>query len=204
MQELKPDQFARLADAENYGKLWGMVQSFPKPYNFLVAGGAIRRTITGEKLEDGDIDLFHRTQKDHDEYKEKLKSHKGFKLISEKEHVDSFEYTFGNHKYEVQLIKIRFYPDAPILLDSFDYTIAQFAMDPNGPRFFCGDFSLYDLGRKRLAVNKIIYPLSSMRRLIKYTRQGYYACNGCLQTYINDLREIPEADFKDRNITYVD
>jgi hypothetical protein len=44
-----------------------------------------------------------------------------------------------------------------------------------------GEYALLDVMRKRIVINKITYPVSSLRRLIKYTHQGYYACNGCLQ-----------------------
>lgn len=206
MQELTNVQFSRIANDKNYGQLWSIVQHLPNPHKFLVAGGAIRRTISGEKLEDGDIDLFFTNEKDHNEYKEILKksSRLNIKLVSEKEHVDTFELQWQNTKYEIQLIKIRYYPDAASLLDSFDFTIAQFAMDPIGPRFFCGDFSLYDLGRKRIVINKLLHPLSSLRRLIKYTKQGYYACNGCLAGYLEDVRNIPKSEWQNAKITYID
>jgi hypothetical protein len=204
MQTLSVEQFQRIANPDNFKKIWDLSRALPISQSFLIAGGAIRRTITGEKLEDGDIDLFFTNEKDHNAYKNILRDRQDFKLISEKDHVDTFEWTYAGTKYEVQLIKIRFYPNAAALLDSFDFTIAQFAMDPNGPRFFCGDLSLYDLGRKRIVLNNLNYPLSSLRRLIKYTKQGYYACNGFMQTYLEEIRKIPDVDFKDRNITYVD
>lgn len=204
MQTLNATQFNRIANDKNYSELWNVVQWLPKPHNFFVAGGAIRRTISGESLKEGDIDLFFRTDKDRQKYEIELSERKDFKLIADKEHVSTYEHVHNKDKYEVQLIKIGYYTDASSLLDSFDYTVAQFAMDPNIPEFYAGDFSLYDLGRKRLAVNKITYPVASLRRLIKYTSQGYYACNGCLQEYVNELREIPDADFKNRKISYVD
>jgi len=78
----------------------------------------------------------------------------------------------------IQLIRAIYPTDADDLLDKFDFTICQLAYD--GETVTVGKFTLWDIARKRLAVHKITHHVSSLRRLLKYTSQGYYACTGCL------------------------
>lgn len=50
----------------------------------------------------------------------------------------------------------------------------------------------WDLGRKRLAAHKLSYATASMRRLIKYTRQGFTACAGCMADMLEQVVASPE------------
>jgi len=71
----------------------------------------------------------------------------------------------------------------------------------DGTTLTVGDFTLWDLGRKRLAVHRITFPVSSMRRVLKYTRQGFYACNGALNSLLRATADNPELR---TDIAYVD
>lgn len=93
-------------------------------------------------------------------------------------------------EYDIQLIEKRFFADAEELINYFDFTICQFVTD--GTTLLCGDFSLWDLGRKKLVVNKITYPVSSMRRMIKYANQGFYVCNGSMVQFLQQVVEDPQ------------
>jgi hypothetical protein len=62
---------------------------------------------------------------------------------------------------------------------------------------------LWDLGRKRLAIHKVTYPVATMRRMIKYTRQGFNACAGCMATLLRETATSPEA-MASLDIAYVD
>lgn len=95
-----------------------------------------------------------------------------------------------NKVYKVQLI-CRDYANPVERLESFDFTISQFALVPDFPKtlnndstpgldIYFGNYSFMDLQNKKLAINKMTYPVSTLRRLIKFTNRGYYACNGCL------------------------
>jgi len=59
------------------------------------------------------------------------------------------------------------------------------------------------LGRRKLAVHKISYPVATMRRLLKYTKQGFTACAGCLQSILKETASSPEA-MSQLDIEYVD
>jgi len=102
---------------------------------------------------------------------------------------------------DVQCIRFSFYQSAEAVIDSFDYTICMLAFD--GATLTLGDFTLWDLGRKRLAIHKITYPVATMRRMLKYASQGFTACKGCLATILTETANQPELR-QQLNIEYVD
>lgn len=164
-----------------------------------IAGGALRRTLLGQEPE-SDFDFFFRDQGQLDTFRRDLEA-RGFKLVKETEHHVEFLGNAGDHKVQVQLIRFAFYADAAAVIDSFDFTICQFSYD--GKTLTCGDHALWDLGRRRLAVNKITFPLSTMRRVLKYGTQGFIACSGALTTVLTSVADNP-ALRETLTIEYVD
>lgn len=148
-----------------------------------ICGGAIRRTINKENL-DSDFDFFFNSELQAIEFVINIKVSPLIKVISEKENEFnvSLQLEILDKKIEVQVIKMSYYKSIEDCLDSFDFTICQFGYD--GENLVCGDTALYDLGRKRLMLNKLTYPVASFRRVLKYTKQGYYACSGFMQEFL--------------------
>lgn len=157
-----------------------------------LAGGALRRTLLRQEP-DSDFDFFFRDAEQLAEFAAIL-DRKGMEKIRETEHHLHYRGRVGadGMLIDVQLIRFAFYADAHAVIDSFDFTICQFAFD--GLNLTTGDYALWDLGRKRLAVHKLTYPLSSMRRVLKYGAQGFKACNGCLQALLRATAENPALD----------
>lgn len=146
-----------------------------------LAGGAIRHALSGGTLTDEtDFDYFFSSEGGYNQAVERAEA-KGWTLS--KTTPNHSEYLVTNPDaplpYRVQLIKAVYAASCTDLIDRFDYTICQFAVDTDGI-LWCGDHSLWDLARKRLAVHRITFPVSSLRRLLKYTSKGFYACSGCL------------------------
>lgn len=164
-----------------------------------LSGGALRRTLMQQEPE-SDFDFFFRNADQLASFTAWLDAN-GFEKARETEHHVHYRGRAGDAQVlvDVQCIRFAFYADAQAVIDSFDFTICQFAFD--GVEMICGDFALWDLGRKRLAVNKITFPVSSMRRVLKYGAQGFKACNGCLQAILRATAENPEIDMV---TTYVD
>lgn len=166
----------------------------------VLCGGAIRRAILKQPL-DSDFDFFFCPFVESDKYScetskqiiNGILTTQGFKL----KYSNHFNETWCNKDIKIQLIK-KEYGSIEDILNSFDFTICQFAI--LGDVLYTGPYSLWDLGRKRLVVNKITYPLASMRRVIKYTKQGFYACDGCLATIMESAIDNP--DWQD--IKYID
>jgi len=176
-----------------------------------LAGGSVRRTFEGQKL-DSDFDFFFRDEKSMDDFIKKLEG-RGANLLKENDknkmfilpsEVEEHEIEGFDGKYipelKIQCINFEFFPDIQAVIDSFDFTICMFAFD--GTDFFIGDFSLWDLSKKRLVINKISYAVSSMRRLIKYTNQGFTACGGCLTQLLSEVAANPAIINSD--ILYID
>ncbi len=159
-----------------------------------LAGGACRRFALGSD-ELSDFDMFFKDQGQADAYMAGLLE-KGFSEIYRNE----FNVTFRLEEWKVQCIIINFFPTVEAVIDSFDFTICQFATD--GVSLFCGDYALFDLCRKRLAVHKITYATSSVRRIIKYAGQGYKVCNGCIAAILNAVAADPSV--VNANVEYID
>lgn len=78
----------------------------------------------------------------------------------------------------IQLIKLVWYTGPEHVIDSFDLTVSQVVstnvhihMHPLAPM---------DIQRKRIVLHRMQFPASTLRRVIKYTSKGYYACAGSL------------------------
>lgn len=165
-----------------------------------LAGGAIRRTLIGHAM-DSDFDFFFASA-------DALKAWEGrlpysLKLVRETEHHKHYRGTIEGSELpiDVQAIRFKFYETAEQVIDSFDYTVTMFCLD--GTSLVTTPYALWDLGRKRLAVHRITYPVATMRRLLKYTKQGFTACSGCLQSILTETVASPEA-MGQLDITYID
>lgn len=166
-----------------------------------LAGGSLRRTLLGQEP-DSDFDFFFKNSEQLDQFA-KLCEKIGLEKTSDKDHYLQFEGIVSGSKLpvKVQAIRFAYYQSAEEVIDSFDFTICQFAYD--GVSLICGDTALWDLGRKRLAVHKITFALSSMRRILKYSSQGFYACPGAMISLLKAIPENPSL-LNQLSIKYVD
>lgn len=165
-----------------------------------MAGGAIRRTLIGHAL-DSDFDFFFKSAEALAEWEGGLPS--GLRLIRETEHHKHWRGTIAGSDLpiDVQAIRFRFYETAEDVINSFDYTVTMFVLDDDD--MVTTPYALWDLGSRKLAVHKITYPVATMRRLLKYTKQGFTACAGCLQSILKETAASPEA-MGQLDIEYVD
>ena len=155
-----------------------------------VAGGFIRRWWNNLK-QDSDIDLFFKSQQDYDVVIKRL----------EPLTIAPAKITETNQMYElkvtdawtikVQAIKHKFYPSMEDLLDSFDFTICQFGF--NGQNIVMTNEALIDSQRTRLVPHKIQFGASSLRRIVKYTQQGYFLCAGAATEFLKQVSANPKT-----------
>lgn len=164
-----------------------------------LGGGALRRTLLGQEPA-SDFDFFFRDQEQLAAFTSALEA-RGFGKVKETEHHIQYRGRAGAEMRDVQCIRFAYYANAAEVIASFDYTICMLAFD--GEHITVGDYTLWDLGRRRLAINKITYPVSTMRRMLKYTSQGFTACAGCLATILRTTAESPDL-LNNLGITYVD
>lgn len=169
----------------------------------ILSGGAIRRVIMNEKPSDYDFFFY---SKPHMENWISTLSPDFHKTKETKHHHEFVGKIEGIEKpVKIQAIHFKYYDTPEEIIDSFDFTICMFAI--NGDELIITPEALYDLGRKRLAINKLTYPVSTMRRLLKYKDQGFTAYNGCLTNLLEHtiLLSTTDPKFHDSlETTYVD
>jgi hypothetical protein len=194
------DFLQRFIDAPDECQFFKVLTALPQPHQDgpWIAGGALRRTLQQQPLE-SDVDYFFRDAEQKQTFHDALLGNGGW-LISEKEHATTFGVKHEHNTVIVQAVTMAYYPSVEAVLDSFDFTITQFAYD--GADLICGPHSLWDLARKRLALHKLTFGVSTVRRLIKYTRQGFTACGGVLASILEETVAHPEVI--NREVTYVD
>lgn len=205
------DVFAQRYDLDT-SALYEVLDLLPKlGKGVWVAGGAIRRILQKKPI-DTDIDFFFSSEDKRDEFEQYLITTLGedVEKISSNNHQTTYKLTITEHDdlsedffekdYKIQLVHMNYYKDVEECLDSFDFTITQFAYD--GTHLYCGEYSLWDLANNKLVIHKLTYGLSSFRRVIKYTKQGYNACSGMLTDFLNKIAANP--DLIQSDIEYVD
>jgi len=167
-----------------------------------IAGGAIRDTLQGLPIT-SDIDYFVRNKEEKERFIQEMSiEHLRAEKISENDHNITWMVPIPkrDEKIKVQLIIINYYETLEDVLDTFDFTITQFGYD--GTTLVCGEYSLWDLARRRLAIHKVTYGVSTVRRMMKYMQKGFTACGGCISTLLLEISSNPskiEAD-----IQYID
>lgn len=164
-----------------------IIDSLPKiGGGVFLAGGSLRRVISGITTKDSDFDFFFKSETDCIEFDKKL-IESGF-VIKYKNDKNT---TYERDGIKVQSIYFQYFDSPQAVIDSFDFTICQLAYD--GEYLYAGEYTLWDIARKRLVVNKISFATSTVRRLIKYAKQGFTACSGCISEILKAVVVNPET-----------
>jgi hypothetical protein len=158
------------------------LERLPKvdPVGPWVAGGSVRRTLLGEKLEGTDFDFFFRNEKQYKEFHEDMVENDFSFVRSENEHNTTYTVPSGGYQ---EFTRERLGEEYPV-------------------RVWMSDFALYDAARKRLVPHKITYATSSVRRLLKYADQGYTVCQGCIGELLDQVAANPRII--EAQIQYID
>lgn len=176
-----------------------------------IAGGSVRRLVS-RLPQDSDFDFFFRDETQFDAFCDEMK-----KLGATRENESDFNVTFelpaakakpidedqfepGGPPLKVQAIRVAFFDDLDACVDSFDFSICQCGYD--GSDLVFGPWTLFDIANKRLVPGRLTYGASSLRRMIKYARQGFTICGGGLADMLEQVVERPEII--QRDVVYVD
>jgi RNAse (barnase) inhibitor barstar len=174
-----------------------------------IAGGAVRNTLQGASL-DSDWDFFFADEAQCSKFEDELIG-MGASLLTKTEMNSTYilptvipEGTEGDGVYlpemKIQVIKFKYYKNAEEVIESFDFTLCQFAYD--GKNITVSPFALWDVARKKLVPAQLSYAASSLRRMIKYARQGYTICGGGLADLLEQVVANPTIIHAD--IKYID
>jgi hypothetical protein len=163
----------------------------------ILAGGAVSALINPE-LPVNDYDIFFTHSNVDgvlklDEYKrvKSILEENSFDLIFECPAKELFSYRKGDIK--IQLITKSVYYDVGTLLNSFDFHPCMCAYNVDGLHVH-SKHVIKCCMKKELDTWYISYPVSSLRRMLKYQKKGFYATNNCLKTIVSNIKSLNLSD----------
>jgi hypothetical protein len=164
--------------------------------------------FTGDAAFEATLDLLLNAQKEDDD----LWAWKGYTLSSQtqpavlKSNLKDLRFVQFVHpkRPPIQLIKLVWYEDPEHVIDSFDLTVAQFATD--GRDLIFNPMAPTDLANKRIVLHRMQFPASTLRRLIKYSKKGFFACPGALERIASEIYTtmISHPELNSREFVYID
>lgn len=152
------------------------------PTDCWVAGGAVRDFFSkGYVSYQGDYDLYFKNKDNADKVERLILGD----TVKESVIKSNPEIIFKSNLltriiYEgkrLDLVK-RYFPSMEDTIDAFDFTVCCCAT--NGEEIKVHPTFFADLAKKRLVINKIFYPLSTLQRVQKYIKKDFTICNGGL------------------------
>lgn len=140
-----------------------------------VAGGSLLRTYTGMPL-DSDIDLFFSSESMMQEYVNNIIQGSMFGKYTTKDYIvtewhQSLTVSYLNRDWKIQCVSFVYFKDIVELFSSFDFNICMWAYD--GENVHTCETTVDAVNSKTIKINKINYPSVTLKRLVKYMRQGY-------------------------------
>lgn len=162
-----------------------------------VAGGCVRDYFSIGKLT-SDIDIFFPSEEDYKKAKAYLCESKtrnvtrtepasnpeaDDKIIIEVIDKELATVLFENDnvtkvKYRSRHFDLcrKYFPSPELSIAEFDFTVSCAAVDLG--KVYTHDSFFIDLAKRQLMINKLPFPLSTMWRMQKYIKKGFYMCSG--------------------------
>ena len=169
---------------ENYFKIW-FLDEYMSHHKGYIAGGCFKNIFSGDRVKD--IDVFFRCRPEFDEAVAHFLASENYHLYYENDNVVAYKHNKSG--ITVELCK-KVFGEARDMISNFDFTVTKFAYykavvpDDENPgetkieyRVVCDDMYFEHLQLKRLVTDdKILYPMSTFERMIRYIRYGYMPC----------------------------
>lgn len=168
-----------------------------------IAGGFALALVEGRK-DSKDIDIFCKDSRVFDEVVSLFKNppkecgdgdggwaYSGYTLAEGTPKVsEDTRFLLFTHptRPSVQILRMAWYDSAEHVIDSFDLTVAQFAFDNKGTLYF-NPVSFIDVANKRLVLHRMQFPVSTLRRIVKYSKKGFNACPGSLEKVVKEIQQ---------------
>jgi hypothetical protein len=154
-----------------------------------VAGGAVRSWYSNEKI--SDIDLFFPNESERQKCLNFITGLGGITVYSNK-NVDKVKYK--NKIFDFCKV---YFSDPESTINSFDFTVTMASVDKSDSYF--GDSFFIDLASKRLAINTLPMPVSTIMRLQKYIRRRYWICKEEMSKIVFAIQGIDLTQFINQN-----
>lgn len=156
----------------------------------MVAGGFFERIIQGKKP--NDYDVFFTCEQDFVSFYNKLIENKDGPLSGYTPNMTLDKACDASVRFvdftkpgkpKIQAMKTMWYETPAHLVLSFDFTAAMVCVHnlSGEPDAVVHPAAFLDISRKRLVLETMTFPSSTLRRMIKYTDRGYYVCPGSMQ-----------------------
>ncbi len=145
------------------------------PSNCFIAGGAAKDVYTNNTENINDIDIYSPSEEDAVKAYEALKTIKGEAI---KQSNMAVSVRIKEDLPIASLIKICYFDNMEHCLDSFDFTICQFALGTE--ESICNPMGLIDHLNKKLNVHVLQPQTDCLYRLVKYVKKGYTPTNDAL------------------------
>lgn len=160
--------------------------------NCWIAGGAIRDYFSIGKIK-SDIDIFFT---DEIEYYKAVAICSEFQVINQNENAIMLK----NNGKLFHLIKKHFYNSPEDTINSFDFTVCCCACTKD--KIVVNDSFYMDLARRRLVINSLPYPLSTLQRLQKYIKKGFWICNMGLLELSKGIMKVDLTNKESNSLEY--
>lgn len=150
-----------------------------KGMNFFFAGGCIRDLITGNETKD--YDLYFNSKED------------SFKALARFGSFECGEFvtTISEQGLELSFIHNRNFKTASEIINGFDFHCVSACIDQD--RKVHKHYLFKDAAtHKVLTVNKITTPFSTLERVVRFTKRGFYIGNNELMTIAEAIRNCDE------------
>jgi hypothetical protein len=177
------------SDPDNYFQL-KILDKFMMGHNGFIAGGCFKNLFNGERVKD--IDVFFENTNDFEAARVYFDSQEeDYYFFYENPNVYAYKHRETNTT--VELCR-KVFGTADEVISAFDFSIVKFAyykteeddtgVFPDGEKRTVYKVALDDkffehLHLKRLVVDdKLLYPMSTFERMIRYIKYGYMPCQG--------------------------
>lgn len=162
-----------------------------------IAGGAVRDYFSIGKTTESDIDFYSKERKELAKLVWVLRKEYQFKPFLISKNAIKGTGVVNGKKQDIDIVKVIF-NTMQEAIDMFDFTACCFAV--SSTNFVCHPSAMFDLMAKRLVVNNLPYPLSTLQRMQKYIKKGYWICNGGMLEIAKAMSAIDFNDAEQNNI----
>jgi hypothetical protein len=153
-----------------------------------IAGGVLRDYFSEKPLK-SDCDIFFPNLSEYTKAKNYFISNGG-KMIWESE--NGMKVTYKGNTFD--LVKI-FASNPNATINRFDFTVSMFATD--GSELYYSNNSLKDLQDRKLVINIITNPLSTLKRVLKHYKKGFTMSAEETKKLYESLNVMPYDDTDD-------
>lgn len=152
-----------------------------------VAGGAVRDWVMHGYAK-SDIDLFFKSPADAKNASEAIRL-KGGKLAFK----NNNKQRWLLHGKPIDIVLNHFFGGPGETIEQFDFTVCCAAVDRT--QMYTHAHFFEDVVRRRLVLNSLPFPLSTLERMQRYINKGFRICNGGLLDIVTAIQAL---DMKDK------